>query len=493
LTIDTPVTNNELFIGLIAPLGVDLAAVCHALDRGLNSVAYTSEVIRLTDSLATSGSNEIGLFDRYVGLISAGNDLRRSSVPDVFSYLAVQSIVRNRVTKGHRVDDRRATVIRQLKRTEEVDLLRSIYGSNIIFLSCFAPRPVRIKYFADKFASEDRSKSRTLNESRALELISKDEHEADDPNGQRLLDTYAKGDFVIDCASPQKLKKTVDRFIQAFFGYPFISPTKDEYGAFIAHSASLRSADLSRQVGAAIFQPTGEVISLGCNEVPKFGGGTYWTDDEHDARDFQLGSDSNVRLKSDMVRDTIQHLIGAGWKPPAADGDNGGGLDDAMINDVLEFGRIIHAEMNALCDASRFGRATAGATLYCTTFPCHMCSRHIVAAGIQRVVYLEPYHKSLTKELYPDSITFDDGMDASPAANKMIFASYSGVTPIAFQKVFSKRRRKDKSGLAIEWDPKFAKPITVGTTNYLNLEQVALAQAPAGPANDDDNAEALTA
>lgn len=468
-----PVTNSELFIGLIAPLGVDLGAVSSALDRSLHTVNYKTDLIRLTDVLASDAPQDEGLFDRYSRLIKAGNDLRSDSVPDVFSYLAIQAIVRNRREKGYQVSDRRVTVIRQLKRTEEVELLRSVYGSNIVFLSCFAPRSVRVKYFADKFASEDRAKSRTLNESKALELISKDEHEADDPNGQRLLETYSRGDFVVDCSAPQALSKTMDRFIQAFFGYPFISPTKDEYGAFMAHSASLRSADLSRQVGAAIFQPSGEIIALGCNEVPKFGGGTYWTDDANDARDFQVGLDSNARLKTDMIRDTVQHLIGAGWKPPAV-GADGTELADAMINDILEFGRVIHAEMNALCDASRFGHATAGATLYCTTFPCHMCSRHIVASGVIRVVYLEPYHKSLTRELYPDSVGFDDGTDLPQG--KVIFSSYAGVTPLAFQRVFAKRRRKDQAGVASEWKPEAARPITLGTTDYVTLEQVALAQ-----------------
>ncbi|WP_326523222.1 deaminase [Sphingomonas sp.] len=469
---DETVTNNELFIGLIAPLGVDLGAVAHALDRALHTVSYCSELVHLTSRLSPTPPNA-SLFETYSDLIQAGNKLRSDSVPDVFLYLAIQEIVRNRSKDGRSTSDRRVTVVRQLKRTEEVDLLRSVYGTNILFLSCYAPRAVRVKYFADKFASESRSSSRTLHEARALELISKDEHEADDPNGQRLLETYAKGDFVVDCSTPQALTRTMDRFVEAFFGYPFISPNHDEYGAYLAYSASLRSADLSRQVGAAIFQPTGEIVALGCNEVPKFGGGTYWTDDPNDARDFQIGQDSNSRLKTDMIRDTVQHLIDAGWSPPTREID-GNELDNAMINDILEFGRVIHAEMNAICDASRFGRRTSGSTLYCTTFPCHMCSRHIVAAGIERVVYLEPYHKSLARELYPDSIGFDDGTDAP--TGKVLFASYAGVTPIAFQTVFSKRRRKDKTGRAIPWAHDTARPINLSTTEYLNLEQVALKQ-----------------
>jgi cytidine deaminase len=320
--------------------------------------------------------------------------------------------------------------------------------------------------------SESRTGSRTHYEAQALELIAKDEHEASDPNGQRLLDTYAMADFVVDASTAQTLSDSAERFVEAFFGYPFISPTRDEYGAFVAHSASLRSADLSRQVGAAVFGPSGEIVALGCNEVPKAGGGTYWTGDPSDSRDFRLGHDSNAKIKNDMINDALIHLRAAGWKPPVSNTDEA--LEGAMIQDLLEYGRVIHAEMNAICDAGRFGRSTARSVLYCTTLPCHICSRHIVAAGVERVVYLQPYHKSLARELYPDSIAFDDS-DGQPRG-RVIFSNFSGVTPNAFQKVFAKGRRKDSRGTAAEWIMTKAVPITLGSTEYLQMEKVALDQ-----------------
>lgn len=89
MPIDEPITNNELFIGLIAPLGVDLTAVTHALDRSLHTVSYKTDLIRLTDTLVADEPANEGLFDKYSRLIKAGNDLRRDNVPDVFSYLAI--------------------------------------------------------------------------------------------------------------------------------------------------------------------------------------------------------------------------------------------------------------------------------------------------------------------------------------------------------------------------------------------------------------------
>jgi dCMP deaminase len=48
--------------------------------------------------------------------------------------------------------------------------------------------------------------------------------------------------------------------------------------------------------------------------------------------------------------------------------------------------RTIHAEQNALIQASRVGIALEGSTLYCTMTPCYVCAKLIINAGIKRVV-----------------------------------------------------------------------------------------------------------
>ena len=47
------------------------------------------------------------------------------------------------------------------------------------------------------------------------------------------------------------------------------------------------------RVGAAIFSDDGELITQGCNEVPKAGGGTYWDLERPDHRDAKKGFDPN--------------------------------------------------------------------------------------------------------------------------------------------------------------------------------------------------------
>ncbi len=51
----------------------------------------------------------------------------------------------------------------------------------------------------------------------------------------------------------------------------------------------------------------------------------------------------------------------------------------------------IHAEMNAIIWAARKGISIEGGTIYVTLEPCSECSKNLIAAGIQRIVYDIPY------------------------------------------------------------------------------------------------------
>ena len=56
--------------------------------------------------------------------------------------------------------------------------------------------------------------------------------------------------------------------------------------------------------------------------------------------------------------------------------------------------RTVHAEMNALLQCARHGRATDGATIYVTHYPCLNCMKSILQAGIKRIVYLNDYRNN---------------------------------------------------------------------------------------------------
>lgn len=56
--------------------------------------------------------------------------------------------------------------------------------------------------------------------------------------------------------------------------------------------------------------------------------------------------------------------------------------------------RTIHAEQNALFQCSKYGIKTEGATCYITHFPCIICAKSLIQAGITEVLYLDNYRNN---------------------------------------------------------------------------------------------------
>ena len=84
------------------------------------------------------------------------------------------------------------------------------------------------------------------------------------------------------------------------------------------------------------------------------------------------------------------------------------------------------------------------ATLYCTTFPCHICARHIISCGIKRVVYIEPYPKSMAQRLYPEAISID-GLPAND--DQVRFEPFLGIAPKRYADLFATGDpRKNRDG-----------------------------------------------
>ena len=68
-----------------------------------------------------------------------------------------------------------------------------------------------------------------------------------------------------------------------------------------------------------------------------------------------------------------------------------------------ELCRGLHAEQNAIIQAAYHGVEIRGATLYCTNHPCIICSKMIINAGIERIVYEEGYADALAGEMLRES------------------------------------------------------------------------------------------
>jgi dCMP deaminase len=68
-----------------------------------------------------------------------------------------------------------------------------------------------------------------------------------------------------------------------------------------------------------------------------------------------------------------------------------------------ELCRGVHAEQNAVVQAAYFGVSVKDASIYTTTYPCSMCAKIIINAGIIEIVYGEGYPDDLSKELLGES------------------------------------------------------------------------------------------
>jgi cytidine deaminase len=291
--------------------------------------------------------------------------------------------------------------------------------------------------------------------------------------GQSVRETFPKADFFIDAQKDVTVQ--VKRFIELIFGEPFITPTLDEYMMFIAKATALRSCDLSRQVGAVIVDKAGAIVSTGCNEVPIPGGGFFYEGREStigDNRDKVEQHDPNFHEIERSIGELIDVMKAAGFinredssaklAEELIHGDHKDLTAEARIRNLIEFGRVVHAEMHAITQAAMLGRSINEATLYCTTYPCHICARHVIASGIQEVVYIEPYPKSLTASLYHREMVSEgdaDGVSKTDVENKVVFRSFRGISPTLYQRVFTYRRRKDSYGAIAKWSPSSAKPV----------------------------------
>lgn len=359
----------ELFFGFVAPIGVDVQSsvdifrdVMARLEYNVVEIKVTSIFENLKNFVKTPRKLETRpLYERYASHIGYGNHLRSEFQDDAL--LAALTIGRIFRLRPNEQKDKNITpftrtcyLLHQFKRKEEIDLLRSVYGQFFFQVSIYSRRGARVDYLAHKFANSENSGFIDKFRERAEKLVQTDQIESDVEHGQRISKVFSEGDFIIntDIQNPS-MAKQIERFCELLFGSNSISPNKSEYGMFVAKAAALRALDLSRQVGAAVFSSDGEIISIGSNEVPKGSGGTYWSDDDFDDREFRRNEDSNDRRKKEILTEIVG-ILKLNIDRVLSDKR----IRDSQFMDALEYGRIVHAEMSAISDAARLGRPLKG-------------------------------------------------------------------------------------------------------------------------------------
>lgn len=502
------ITNPEIVVGLVGPIGVDLAPVQDSVITELEALGYKTAFIKVTDlmqqwEIEDAEISEESFTEYYKSLINYAGKFREScSSHSALAALAINEIRERRLEVNSKNPDHKdktnkqladepvrgtAYIIRQFKLPQEIELMRLTYGRKFIQISVYLDQEERKKSLKKSIQNFNSKRVSSANaETQAIELIEIDSNEENKVFGQRVTDVFHLGDVFVPGGTDGTLQKTTARFFKALFGSNAISPTKMEYGMYAAAGAALRSIDLSRQVGAAIFNREGEVQTLGCNEVPKAFGGTYWEDDEQSIhRDFEEGLDANQSRKIEILHDFVTRLhelkLLNNISNPDPDteiselvrklvGDKT--IKDSQLMDIIEFGRMVHAEMNAITDSARLGKPIKNSILYCTTFPCHMCAKHIVSSGIKKVVFLEPYPKSYAEDLHSDSITFNVAEEES----KVFFEPFTGISPRRYRDIFEKKKRKNGDGSTRQWyEGKPVPQIEDRSSSYIENEVPALA------------------
>ncbi|RAK61798.1 hypothetical protein DJ021_12025 [Phenylobacterium hankyongense] len=308
--------------------------------------------------------------------------------------------------------------------------------------------------------------------------MDRDEKDASVSFGQEVRDAFYIADYFLDNSTNShdgaNLSDDLERFVALILGEGLVRPTKSERAMHHAHAAALQSACLSRQVGAVLASGEGEILATGTNDVPRFGGGVYQEGGEPDHRCHvwewgegeltfvgchndrkkkalraEIGSWLAENIASQMA--TLAHPIQSGEFDAAASARSAAekAIRDYLaappisfdkipgIKDLIEYSRAIHAEMDAVLAASRAGISPVGTVLYCTTYPCHNCARHLVTAGVEKVYFIEPYVKSLATELHSDAITAEDEGQDRPT--KMAILPFTGVGPRMYDDLFVKR------------------------------------------------------
>lgn len=522
----------ELVIALCGPIGSPLHETAEQICNALREHHYTCEKIRLSELIkinapkVDTGIDDSSRFKEIKSLIDAGDKLREKFGSDILAKLAIAKISGDR--EGHigefsdaadetrkkpkqRIQEHRfCHIIDSIKNDAELDLLRMIYGDALFSIGVFSTIETR---------KENLNQPGAFSKEEVDDLIDTDSGE-EFAHGQSVRNTFPRCDFFlrVDHAShspeeseaiPQILKK-LRRFFSLIFQSVVITPTPEEAAMYASASAARNSACLSRQVGAAVTSATGELLAVGWNDVPQRGGGLYgkppiintFAGNTKDQRCFALsgGVCFNDLEKDGILEAIVESLVkGQLIKPDQSKSAKEKIKANTRVKDLIEFSRAVHAEMHAVLTASRIGgERLVGGKIFVTTYPCHSCARHIVAAGIDEIYYIEPYRKSMATKLHHDSLS-----ERADEHKKVRILQFDGVAPRRFIELFEAGDRK-KNGVLSLPRRAVAQPATrVSLKAIPRLEQVVVAEvaekelnfpalAIARPGSDDHGDEPQT-
>lgn len=483
--------SDELVFAVVGPVGSGTSWVAKALEQTVLQSIPHSQVIILKASDAIEGwAAEKGKvidnatkLSRAASLQDAGDFIRRGDPAGVAVSL-INEIKKAResfsLQDGGDVAAKpnvKVYILDSLKHPAEVALLRSVYQDAfcLVGVVCESVRG-RARLREGKCSASGGTE--------IDEFIARDQ-DSGISHGQKVSDTFHLADFFVDNTPDRFLdaesrrenpdwdvNDKLGRLLDILTHRKVVRPTPSETGMFHAYGAQMTSACLSRQVGAALLDKYGNLVSTGKNEVPSAGGGVYggsfvqhgphyadhrcaFTNEYCSSNRHQTQIIGELKLALPELASVSTDVLKEKLKKTG-------------IGRLLEFSRAVHAEMDALLTAARQGSSPVGGRLFVTTFPCHYCARHIVSAGVDEVQYIEPYPKSLAYDLHGDAIAKSSEGWQPPSEIiasstdsdhnlKVLFRPFTGVAPRLYKQAFIKNRPlKDSAGNMKFGDPEWA-------------------------------------
>lgn len=471
--------SKEIVIGVVGYAGSGISYVADLLGKILEEEDFDVQAIKARNILET-WATQTGRSDptkitdaklRVEAYQNIGDDLRAEKK----EYGAVAGMMAMEVHKIRKISDEKKPqvfILDSLKHPAEVELLRQIYGEGfrLIGIGCRPDkRETRLSIKFHSLGSDDEIK----------EIIARDAEDSHKKNGQKVNKTFHLSDYFVDNTPNAedtqnfRLPDDLKQVFEKLFTLKTFHPDRDEQGLYYADAAATSSACLSRQVGAAIIDNKGNLLSIGKNDVPKAGGGLYENSDNENrqGRCNLRGHCSNKTYQNSIANDIVD-IFNQDDMPSLGNKEEEfrKALASTRMGSLIEFSRSVHAEMDALIALTRTGtQLPEDSTLFTTTYPCHNCARHIVAAGISRVVYLEPYKKSLAMDLHNDSIA--DNIPQEKVDCRVKFEPYIGVAPRLYQTIYSQSgERKDDLGNALDEENGRTLRSRLLTRTYSDLE-----------------------
>ncbi len=138
-----------------------------------------------------------------------------------------------------------------------------------------------------------------------------------------------------------------------------VRPSWDEYFLEMAKLVAKRSTCLRRKVGAVLVKDK-RILATGYNGAPR----------------------------------GLKHCIDIGCMRQKLKVPSG---------ERHELCRALHAEQNALIQASLYGISVKGSSLYATNQPCVICAKMLINAGIQEIIIADGYPDQLAMDFLKEA------------------------------------------------------------------------------------------